>query len=157
MNIVKNVLCWICQPPMVILMVLCCVLYALRFHLVKVFINRNNLETSVEGTYWDKDQVFLSPPTNTTTSLVENWITLPTAGPPPKRDGHIAWKVKWPQGMNAKEFPCMKNIFNKPLSCQECFVVCWPKGEKYVNNVGYCHTKYGNIVTSELWCASGNA
>lgn len=30
-------------------------------------------------------------------------------------------------------------------------------GEKYVNNASYCHTKYGNIVTSELWCASGNA
>lgn len=42
----------------------------------------------------------------------------------------------------------MKNIFNKPLSCQECFVVRWPTGEKYVNNVGYCHTKYGHIVTS---------
>lgn len=69
----------------------------------------------------------------------------------------VCVKDKLPQGMNAKEFLCTKNIFNKALSCQEYFVVYWPKAGKYVNNVGYCHTKYGNIVTSQLWCASGNA
>ena len=127
-----------------------------------------------KGLIWDpcckNADKYLSPPTsatNTTTSPVENWnhftYKRDQLSFPPlhhQKCGQIAWKKKKrrkkksrvPQGIKAKEFPCVENIFNKPLSCQEC----WPKGEKYVNNVGYCHTKYGNIVTSELWCASGN-
>lgn len=155
-----RVLFGVCQPITVVKVVLCCAFCALRysFHPSESFENW-------KGLYWDpwcktlqtKTEMCLPPPTPHLLRKIGSLYLQRDPLTPPKRDGQVAWKVKLPQGMNAKEFPCTKNIFNKPLSCQECFVVCWPKGEKYVNNVGYCHTKYGNIVTSELWCASGNA